>query len=53
MRQRVVIALALCANPRLIIATSRPRALDVSIQAQIIQLLKGLCRDPRHRHSCW
>jgi peptide/nickel transport system ATP-binding protein len=45
MRQRVVLALALCANPRLIIADEPTTALDVSIQAQIIKLFKRLCRD--------
>ena len=45
MRQRIVIALALAAHPRLIIADEPTTALDVSIQAQIIAVLKRLCRD--------
>lgn len=45
MRQRVVIAIALACNPTLLIADEPTTALDVTIQAQILQLLKNLQKD--------
>lgn len=47
MRQRVMIAMALCCNPKLIIADEPTTALDVTIQAQILDLL----REVKHKIS--
>ena len=44
MRQRVMIAMALCCEPTLIIADEPTTALDVTIQAQILELMKSLSR---------
>ena len=45
MNQRVMIAMAIACNPKLLIADEPTTALDVTIQAQILELLKGLVRD--------
>ncbi|PWT93200.1 MAG: methionine ABC transporter ATP-binding protein [Proteobacteria bacterium] len=45
MRQRVVLALAFCCAPRLVIADEPTTALDASVQAQVIDLLKRMCRE--------
>jgi oligopeptide/dipeptide ABC transporter ATP-binding protein len=45
MRQRVVIAMALVCNPELLIADEPTTAVDVTIQAQILELIRGLQRD--------
>ena len=45
MCQRVIIAMAVCCKPKLIIADEPTTALDVTVQAQVLELLKGLQKD--------
>ena len=45
MRQRVMIAMAMIAEPKLLICDEPTTALDVSIQSEILDLIRGLCRD--------
>ena len=51
MKQRVVIAIALACNPELLLADEPTTALDVTIQAQVLEMIKELQGEARHLHD--